>query len=108
MQPSKHILNILESNEELRLVVSSSKGWFNSLPDIAVTNQRIFARLSNGTMLSIPQSKIESIEEVPDKGMLGRAKKSGVVRIIGNQQQIDVWSKDAAATKTEIERALAG
>ena len=88
MEASKYILKNIADDEELRCIVSSSKGLFNSNPDIAITSKRIFARYSDGKSFSFPLSKIKNIEIVPNKGLFGREKESGVINVIGPYNKV--------------------
>lgn len=107
MTPSKYILNNVKPSEKLVEVLSSSKGLFNSMPDIAVTTERIFARYENDKSFSFPLNKIKNIEVVPDKGLFGREKNRGIIKVVGPyNKEILIRSENISVDAPRIRRLL--
>lgn len=106
LEPSKYILSNIEADETLVAVFSTSKGLFNSNPDIALTTKRIFSRDNQGNSNSFPFSKIKNVEAVPSKGLFSQ-KKSGKVLIYGPYKKIiEIMSEDVEALKTFIDQHI--
>lgn len=106
--PSKYIKTNLESGEDLKFVIMSTKGIFGSDDDdIAITNKRIFAHYKNGKSFGFPLDKIKNIEVVPDKGLFGGAKDSGEIRIYGPYNRKITFKSDALEDdKSRLRRLL--
>ena len=111
MEASKYILSNIQPGEKLLRVLSSSKGlftgWFQDVPDVALTDQRVFGRNADGKSHSFPASKIKTVEVRPDKGLLGREKSTGSVAIIGPYNRELIYrSENMTADRDFIMKAL--
>lgn len=107
LEPSKYILSNIESDEELVYVISSSKGLFNSNPDIAITTKRIFSRDKESNSQNFPLAKIKNVEAIPEKGLFGREKKNGEVVIYGPYKaKIVIKTNDVEELTTKIRSYL--
>lgn len=111
MKASKYILSNIQPGETLLRVLCTGKGmttgWFTDLPEVALTDKRIFARTTKGESFSFPANKIKNVEVRPSKGLFGREKSTGSIAVIGPYNREIVFpSKNMTADRDFIMKAL--
>lgn len=111
MKVSKYIQTNIQPGETLIRVLCTSKGLFTGLftdlPEVALTDKRVFARTVDGKSYSFPAAKIKNVEVRPDKGLLGREKSTGKVVVIGPyNHEIDFPSDNLVADRDFIMKTL--
>ena len=108
MKASKYILSNIQPGETLVRVLSMgglTKGWFSDIPEVALTDKRIFARNTDGKSYSFPASKIKNVEVRPG-GLFG-GKSSGKIAVIGPyNHEIVFTSKNLTADRDFIMKTL--
>ena len=109
MKASKYILSNIHPGETIVRVMSVgglTRGWFSDIPEVALTDKRIFARTTLGESFSFPASKIKNVEVRPNSGLFGR-KSSGKVAVIGPYNREIVFpSENVTADRDLIMKTL--